>query len=143
MNWHSPASFWMDIVFGVVPAALLAFMSLYVLVIAVVFIRNDPAPINAEILGLFVLAVPGFFSSLGLLYSSFARARTKFKPLVISSLAVGVGCAAYLLYFLYFALGFDTGLIVFVVPALSVTVIAIKHIVLLARTPSSSMGGSH
>ena len=131
LTWHSPSSFWTDMVFGVAPAVLFVFMSAYALVVAVVFTRNDAQ--NPEVLGLYALAVPGFVSSLSLMYSSFARDGTRFKHWVIASLALGLLCAAYLAYFLVFRLGFRNDLLVFLLPALSVALVAAKHIVLLSR----------
>ena len=140
LTWDSGSSFWIDMIFGVLPAIFSIIYSLvFVFLSAALGFKNNTGTELPNYLWYafsFVMGSLGLISSLSLLYSSFARSRTKQKKWVISGLIALIGLSSIVIVgSLFSAIEIrPTGsapLLIISVTAMALT--AIKHIVLLTR----------
>ena len=131
MNWHSDLSFYTDLLLGAVPA-LVGVLCLGYMLLGGLLLSGFNALYRADPLVYAMLAL-GLLAASSLLYTSLVRERVRFRPFLISSLAAGVVLTAVLVT-LISQLEFPQTLWFVTVPAVSMSVIACKHIILLVRT---------
>ena len=130
LTWDSQASIAFDVIFGIVPATIFFLFCCGALMISSSFYRSDPQ--NAA-LRIYILTVPGITTSLSLLYTSTFRHYIKFKMLMVFSLTLGLLCAAYMTYFLGSQPQFQDDVLSFLLPVIPISIVAIKHIIMLTR----------
>ncbi len=130
LQWNTTISRGIDVLFGVLPALYFAFWAVlgcYIMVTA----PNIEQNLNALVI--FALCLGGLTACISLIYVSITREITRSKTLHMVLLALGVLVAIILFVFpspLSFIGGLNT---VFPFLALSLVLVATKHIYLLAR----------
>jgi hypothetical protein len=135
LTWNAPISVNLDLFLGALPAFGILCLSLIGLLLDLNFLKdgwNQPGP-----LGIFAVAIGSTGGSLTLLYTTFARAKTKNKAWCIFGLTFGISCSVLLVYFFVMIFLIPTNSNEFLVLLTSATVFisltALKHIYLLNR----------
>ena len=130
LTWNSQASIAFDVIFGIAPATIFLLFCCGALMVAVSTYRSDP---QNETVRIYILTIPGITTSLSLLYTSTFRHFIKFKMLMAFSLTLGLLCAAYMTYFLGSQPQFQDDVLSFLLPVIPISLVAIKHIIVLTR----------
>ena len=124
-NWNSPLSVVFDVYFGLTAAIFFLCFGLYGITVWSFF----GSTIQLETLGYFLLSLIGIASSSTLIYVTSARAKTRFRLLMMALLVLGIGAAFVTIGLL---LSNSSIPIASFVPAV-IAVAAIKHLFMLSR----------
>lgn len=130
MTWDSPGSLEIDIVFGVLPALYLGVLSILgFLYAANLFFLPES---KVWILELMALTGVGAISTYGMIYVTFARAKTTHKSIFIACLTMGIAVELVLIFAAksFFEMSSP---IPFKPALIAISIVAIKHIVMLTR----------
>ena len=130
MTWDSPGSLEIDIVFGVLPALYLGVLSILgFLYAANLFFLPES---KVWILELMALTGVGAISTYVMIYVTFARGKTTHKSIFIACLTMGIVVELVLIFAAksFFEMSSP---IPFKPALIAISIVAIKHIVMLTR----------
>jgi hypothetical protein len=141
MTWNSPLSIGLDFFLGFLPALPLLFVSLMGCIIAgqefpTFFLPANQQPRDSLGLNTFVTALGGAFACISLIVVTVWRTRTKAKWLFILGLSIGVFIAARVFVqplIVSLVQRTEVGFSPFILLAVPISAIAVKHIVMLTR----------
>ena len=129
-SWNSPLSIGFDVIFGVIPAIVFGYLSLFPLTYYLLNFQGFSLTLSGlgELLFGFFWNFANFFACFFLIYITFNRTTKVAKPIVIPLLLIGFCTSIYFT----FNLGFS-----FVsIAAISIAMVAVKHITMLSRANS-------
>ena len=141
LTWNSRASIIFDWVFGVLPALAFGLLSLYGITITVYLFAmsqvnqgRNPSDFNF-LIGIFLLSLSGLLGCFSLILVTSKRSSIRRKPFHIAGLLFGIAAAAIALYWVMTMQPFASDPSYYFIAAalVSITLVAIKHIVMLAR----------
>ncbi len=133
MNWNSPSSRVIDVLFGVLPALYFAFWAVLGCYSTITFFGSKFNNDGLGIILLFVISLCGLLACISLIYVSVARENTRSKMLITGLLALGIA-ASIILFIFPSPVGYIDNLkIVFPFFAISLVLVAAKQIYLLSR----------
>jgi hypothetical protein len=133
MNWNSTPSRVFDVLFGVLPALFFGFWAAIGCYSTLTFFGSKFNSDGLGIILLFFISLCGLLACLSLIYVSVARENTRSKMLIIGLLALGIAASTILFIFPSPLAYIDNLRIVFPFFAISLVLVAAKHIYLLSR----------
>ena len=140
-TWNSRASIIFDWVFGVLPALAFGLLSLYGIAITVyLFVMaqvnqgRNPSDFNF-VIGIFLLSLGGLLGCSSLILVTSKRSSITRKPFQITGLLFGIAAATFALYWVMTVQPFvdDPNYYYFATALVSISIVAVKHIVMLVR----------
>ena len=129
-SWNSPLSIGFDVIFGVIPAVGFGFISFILFIYSV----KTPSPQNLQSFLLpLILGLGGSVASAELIFITFNRRAKIDKRITIFFLLFGIFFA---LYIFYISLRYLNSIFVVSSALISISIVAIKHILMLSRANS-------
>ena len=139
--WNTRVSIIVDWVFGVLPALAFGLLSLYGIAVTVyLFVMSqvnqgrNPSDFNF-VIAIFILSLSGLLGCFSLILVTIKRSSITRRPFHIAGLLFGIAAAAIILYWVMTAQPFasDPSYYFLTAAVVSIALVAIKHIVMLAR----------
>ena len=130
-SWNSPLSIGFDVIFGLIPAVFFGICSGFGLFAAI-----NLGLKSWEFVGLVILGIIGLIACYSLIHVTVTRGNSKSKFLFRNFIAVGLVSVVVVMIFaltIGFA-NFDVFLVLLLL--ISISIVAIKHIIMLSRAPS-------